>query len=417
MTAHPTPPLRVVIAGGGVAGVEALLALHDLAGDRVTVTMIAAEPSLAYRPLAVGEPFLSGRVSEYPLAEIAREHGASLIVASVEHVDTRGHTVSLSDGGVIGYDVLAVCVGCRAERHSARGLSFAGSDQVELMNGLLADIEGGYTRRLVFLATEIGWPLPLYELALMTARRAYDAGVDTTMALVTPESSPLGLFGPEAGAAVSQLLQDAGIEIIAGQHGTVAVSGHVVLEPSGRIVRAERVVTLPDLRGPRVSGLEGNADGFLEVDEHGRVVTQRDIYAAGDGTAFPIKQGGLATQQADAVAEAIAERSGADVTPAPFTPVLRGMLLTGAAPCYLHRDAAGASQASEHPLWWPPGKIAGRYLTPYLDRLDGHDATALPPTDGLAVDHRVMAVSVPPLGLSAVPAHASQADADRSRGS
>jgi len=393
MTAQSTSPLRVVIAGGGVAGVEALLALHDLAGDRVTVTMISAEPALAYRPLAVAEPFLAGRVREYPLAEIAHEHGASLTVASVEHVDPRGHTVRLSDGGVIGYDVLAVCVGCRAERHSARGLSFAGSDQVELMNGLLA----GFTRRLVFLATEIGWPLPLYELALMTARRAYDAGVDTSMTLVTPESSPLGLFGREASDAISRLLQDAGIEIIAGQRGTVATSGHVVLE-SGRVVQAERVVTLPDLRGPRINGLKGNTDGFLEVDEHGRVLAQRDIYAAGDGTAFPIKQGGLATQQADAVAEAIAARSGADLIPAPFIPVLRGMLLTGAAPRYLHRDASGASEVSERPLWWPPGKIAGRFLTPYLDRLDGHGDTAVAATDGVAVEHRVMAVSVPPLG-------------------
>ena len=54
-----------------------------------------------------------------------------------------------------------------------------------------------------------------------------------------------------------------------------------------------------------------------------------DVFAAGDIANFPIKQGGLAAQQADAAAEAIAAEAGAQVDPQPFKPVLRGILLTG----------------------------------------------------------------------------------------
>lgn len=95
-----------------------------------------------------------------------------------------------------------------------------------------------------------------------------------------------------------------------------------------------------------------------------------DVFAAGDVTDFPIKQGGIATQQADAAAQAIAARAGAPVEPEPFRPVLRGVLLTGAVPRYLAAKVEGGhgetSEVAAEPLWWPPAKIVGRYLAPFL---------------------------------------------------
>src|SRR5262249_5119732 len=90
----------------------------------------------------------------------------------------------------------------------------------------------------------------------------------------------------------------------------------------------------------------------------------------GDMTTFPVKQGGIAAQQADVVAAAIAARAGADVVPEPFDPVLRGLLLTGGAPAFLraelHGGRADTSSVADEALWWPPGKIAARYLAPFL---------------------------------------------------
>ena len=81
-------------------------------------------------------------------------------------------------------------------------------------------------------------------------------------------------------------------------------------------------------------------------------------------TQFPLKQGGIATQQADAAATAIAARAGAPVEPTPFRPVLRGLLLTG-----MVRAEAGTRPGLDiEPLWWPPAKIVGRYLAPFLAR-------------------------------------------------
>ena len=98
-----------------------------------------------------------------------------------------------------------------------------------------------------------------------------------------------------------------------------------------------------------------------------------DVYAAGDGTNFPIKQGGIGTQQADAAAEHIAARMGAAIEPAPFHPILRGKLLAGDESLNLSADVAGGAgegAVSDDYLWWPPQKIGGRYLAPYLEGED-----------------------------------------------
>jgi sulfide:quinone oxidoreductase len=219
------------------------------------------------------------------------------------------------------------------------------------------------------------WLLPAYELALMTARMAWDAQTRATITLVTPEVAPLAVFGPQASAAVRSELEAAGV----GFHGGAYVDiekGHsptVIVHPGMRRIDVDRVVALPRLEGRAPRGVPADQDGFLRVDAHCRVTGVEDIWAAGDGIAFPVKFGGLAAEQADAAAEAIARRAGAEVTPEPFRPVLRGRLLTGHGERYLRHVAGGGGgdgEAADHALWWPPGKIAGRRLAPYLAERD-----------------------------------------------
>ena len=155
----------------------------------------------------------------------------------------------------------------------------------------------------------------------------------------------------------------------AGAYAGEVADGELRLIPEGSI-SAERVVALPRLSGAPIDGLPQTVHGFVSVDAHCRVHGIEDVFAAGDITSFTVKQGGIATQQADAAAEAIAAAAGADVTPQRFRPVLRGLLLTGGEPRYLRREMTGDPEqepmAGPEPLWWPPAKIVGRYLAPFL---------------------------------------------------
>ena len=380
--------LHVVIAGGGVAALETLLALRALAGHLIDVTLISPTPEFVYRPVTVAEAFDRAEARVYDLAEIlADQGGGELILDTLADVEARGRIAVTVDGRRISFDVLVVATGAVPGVPFPGAFTFRGRDDVPVLRGLLHDLTTARAGSVALaLPSERMWPLPLYELALMTAAHLNEHGADDVrVTLVTPEEEPLELFGPAATDAVRSLLEARGITVRSSSLPAV-VRGRMLLLAGGAEVFADRVITLPVLEGPRLPGLPHDQHGFIPVDKFGRVSDVEHVFAAGDVTAFPLKQGGLAAQQADAVAGKIAALAGAAVTPEPFRPVLRGLLLTGGAPLYLraepqrlvreatvaieappaYRPSRDASAAAGQALWWPPAKIAGRYLAPYL---------------------------------------------------
>jgi sulfide:quinone oxidoreductase len=261
-------------------------------------------------------------------------------------------------------------------------LTFTGSRDAEALRNLVREVARGAVRSVAFvIPSGITWPLPLYELALMTAGRARAAGEQAELALYTPESEPLAVFGSAAASDVAARLAEAGIGVVSSAEADVTPDGYVTV-PSGETRSFDRVVALPRLHGPAPHGVPQDDRGFVPIDAHGLVPGVRHVYAAGDGTDFPVKHGGIACQQADAVAEVIAKRAGAGIDPRPFRRVVRGQLLTGDEPSFLQADlgarASERSEASDAPLWWPAAKIAGIHLGPYLAATERE---GLPPPD------------------------------------
>jgi sulfide:quinone oxidoreductase len=366
---------RVLIAGGGVAALEAALALRELGEGRVSVEMLAPEPQFWYGPLAVAEPFGLGEVRHFDLAELAAAAGATFSPGALSSVDAGGRLFQTSAGSTVPYDILLVACGAGPTPAVPGALTFRGPADTDKIRTLLEEIVAGQVGRVAFVVPwGAVWSLPLYELALMTAGYLAERELDVELALVTPEEEPLQLFGRAGSEAVRELLEQRGIALHTGSCPVELVDGELRLVPEGTI-SADRVVALPRLRGPRIDGLPQTVEGFLPIDAHGQVHGLSDVFAAGDITSFPVKQGGIAAQQADAAAEMIAANAGADITPQPFRPVLRGLLLTGRQPRYLTHELTGGagdvSAASPEPLWWPPAKIVGRYLAPFLGAFAG----------------------------------------------
>jgi sulfide:quinone oxidoreductase len=332
-TVGPMNPLRVLVAGGGVAAVETVLALRALADERVTIELLAPSGDFVERPEAVRSPFDGSAVPRVPLDElgVVRHRGA---LAGVEP-----GVVFTTDCDRLPFDRLVVAVGARPVEAIPGATLFRGP----LSAGA---VEGAFrAERVILAAPAVGWTLPLYELALLSGH--------ADLTIVTPEPRPLDLFGDAASEAVARRLERAGVGFIEAipervVDGTLATA-------DGRLLPADAVVALPRARGPFIAGLPCDADGFVEIDAHARVFEH--VFAAGDATASPIRQGGLATQQADAAAEAIAADAGAPVTPRPYTRILRAVLLTRDGPLQLCRD-----------LDAPTHKLAGRHLTAFLAR-------------------------------------------------
>jgi sulfide:quinone oxidoreductase len=371
---RPTPPdkpLEVVIVGGGVAGLETVMALRALAGDRVRIKLVTPEAEFVYRPLSVAEPFDLGSARHHPLEQIARDFQVELIEDELDWVAPGSERIFTRGGAEIPYDALVLATGARPRPAWDHVLTFTGPRATEAMRALVADVESGEVESVGFVVpTGVTWPLPLYELALMTAQRARAAGRAPELAVFTHEKEPLAIFGDEGWKDVAAQLEGAGVRVMRSAETEVSPDGDLVIPFEEWPARFERVVAVPRLEGSAPRGVPHDDKGFIPIDAHGLVHGVEHVYAAGDGTDFPIKQGGIASQQADAVAEVIAKRAGAGIDPRPFRAILRGQLFTGGDPRFLRADlsarATSHSQASATPLWWPATKIAGAHLAPYL---------------------------------------------------
>ena len=351
------------------------------------MTLLCPAREFVYRPVTVAEAFDRGEARVYGLGEIAADQGAQLVRDSLARVDPDARVVLTELGDRIAFDALVLATGAIPRDPLPGALTFRGRDDVLALRSLLDELVTGRAKSLALaLPSPRTWALPLYELAMMTSARLSEHGLEgVPVTVVTPEDEPLELFGPAAGVAIRELLAARRIALRTSSL-PARVHRRVLGLAGGAEVFVDRVITLPVLEGPAVRGVPHDQHGFVPVDAHGRINGLESVYAAGDLTTFPLKQGGLAAQQADAVAETIAAELGVPIEPKPFAPVLRGLLLTGGAPLYLRAEpqrlarqatvaieapplrsvGRAASAATGQALWWPPAKIAGRYLAPYL---------------------------------------------------
>jgi sulfide:quinone oxidoreductase len=320
---------RVLIAGGGVAGLETLLALRELAGDLVTLTLVASEHEFVYRPLGIEQPFNVGRVRRVSLPAAVRGEGAAFVSAGVEDVDTEDKSVGLSTGERLGYDALVLAVGAEALPALDQAITWDDRSDSEVLGGLVRDIEDGYTQSLaVVIPPGPGWPLRAYELALEIRRHAYDMSADLDLTIVQPDPPPLALAGDRAVEMVDAELERAEIAVVTADHARIEREPRLalVLQPSERRLEVKRVLAMPVLRGRAINGIPGDRHRLIDVDAHGRVRGLDFVWAVGDCTALPLKSGGISAQQADVAAEDIAALAGADVEPRSFDLALGGEL-------------------------------------------------------------------------------------------
>ncbi|MBI5310304.1 MAG: FAD-dependent oxidoreductase [Actinobacteria bacterium] len=362
---------KIVIAGGGVAALEVLLGLRLLLGDDAEIALISPQDEFVYQPMAITEPFGGPAMPTFDLTDLLAEKKPLLVRDSLAAIDPVLRVATTTGGRKLEFDKAVVAIGALTEPVIERALTFIGGPRIEAMAHLLEEVDAGKVRRIAFV-TPAGavWPLPLYELALLTAKWIDERQIgDVELELITPEQAPLRLFGSAASQEVAGLLRRHKIRLRTMTHVAHFDGANLTLVP-GKTVKADRVVAIPRLHGRHVQGLESDDNGFLRTDGHGLVSGTLDVYAAGDITNFPVKQGGIAAQQADAAVRAIAAGFGAPVEPKPFRPVLRGLLFTGDGHAFLRADISGTagddSNVSQDPLWPTGDKIVGQYLSGFL---------------------------------------------------
>ena len=276
-----------------MAGLETCLALRDLAGDRVRCSLLTPEAEFVYRPMAVAEPFARGRAQRHRLDAIAEQLEVELIQGALASVDDPARLRSRKTAGS-SPTTRSWSRSARARnRPSSGALTWTPERDAEVFGGLLRDIEEGYSKRVAFVVPiAVAWPLPAYELALMTAWQADSMGRDDLeITIYTPEDAPLAMFGAAAIAAVREDLDEVGIVVETGCHVVAHGDGPPVVEPGARSLADSRVVALPRALGWALPGLPHDTRGFIQCDAHGKVFGTATVWAAGDATSFPDQTG------------------------------------------------------------------------------------------------------------------------------
>jgi sulfide:quinone oxidoreductase len=369
-------PLHVVVAGGGIAGLEALLTLDELAGPRVSLTLIEPREELVLHALEPAAPFGAGEAGRLAIDDIAGATRTDVVRSPIERVDPATRTVITRNGERVHYDALVVTVGARRVVAVPRALTWLPGASHTEFTAMLDALATGSVRNIAFVVpARCSWPLPAYELALMTARRARRLAPHAQVRLITPEPTPLSIFGVLGSATVARELEAARVRFTGNAIANVTGDDERVVEvwPEKRRFAVDRVVALPRSCGPEIAGLDADIEGFLLTDAQCRVRGATDVWAAGEATVHRPMNGGLASLEADFVAEQVAVRAGAEVPTGSDRPVLRAQLRTGRASLWLQRDLSDPldhGAAAREPLWSPPGKIAARRLGAFLAERD-----------------------------------------------
>ena len=384
-------PITVVL-GGGIAGLEATMALADLARGRTELMLVTPDPDFQLKPMVVEEPFTSEPANRRELAPVADALDAELIRGSVGEVIAGAQVVMLADGRSLHYDFLVVCVGGHARGVYSGTTTVRAAGEAIGIDRLLAAAAEHESRRLALVVPPgVSWTLPLYEIALMSRRRAQELGLlDLRISLDTPEAAPLTVFGSVPSEAVAELLRARKIDF----HGGAVRSGGGY----GRPVRDPG-------RGAGRGGCGDCAAGSGRSDARAAAARRRGVHPdrrarpgrrCADGSMPPAtRRPSRSSRAASGPSRRMPRPStsqgelGADLEPSPFHPILRGKLIVGGESLDLRQDLTGGhgeGVASPDYLWWPPQKVSGRYLSAWLADEPIRSEPEPPPSRSLEIE-------------------------------
>lgn len=361
----------ILIAGGGVAAIETLLALRARIGEERGIALLAPYADFRYRPLTAYMGLVPGPRVSIDLPTVAAEHGAAFVHGQLTTVDADHSEVAMPDGQRIGYEALVVAIGAVATDPFPGAVTLGLPGNEAAFEAFVERIRDGTVERVVVVVPpDLRWTFPAYETALMLRHASPLPSMRITV--TTPERAPMERFGPEIATAIRERLRDREIGFCPETFPVEVADGELWLRSEG-LVAVDVVVTLARPAGPIVAGLPTDPLGFIPVDDAGRVIGTQRIWAVGDAAAHATKQGGFALQQAEVAShDIVATLSGTpsgEAVPAGAL-VMRAALLDGDRVLYLcaveQKDGRWRGQASWEPLWSPPGKVAGGRLTGYL---------------------------------------------------
>src|SRR5918994_4832728 len=219
--------------------------------------------------MAVDQPFTPQRVRGVRLQDIADELDARWHRGALDRVEHAHRRAVTKDGHELAYDALVLAPGARTARasDSQAVITFRDNRDAPGYRMLLRQLARGQVDRLAFVKPPgASWPLPLYDLAVLTAAHCAGCQLDVEVCLITPEDAPLSIFGDAVSTVVRQQLEERGVAVHTNCYGAPRGDGWLEIRPGARRMCVDRIVTLPSLVGPPLRGIPRSRDGYIPPD-------------------------------------------------------------------------------------------------------------------------------------------------------
>ena len=406
--------------GAGTAGLEALLSAREALGASVDLRLVAPDREFRYRPMHRDSLFRPARERGIKVADLVAETGATWVRDRAEVVRESERCLLTRDGDIVEFDYLLLAPGERPRRPLAQGYLWERGGDPSFLDEIIGQIAAGKVSSVaVAIPRGARWSVPAYELALVLAWSA--AGTGAGIALITAEERPLGALGSAAAHAIAEELEQAGVETITGvelvdapergappmtvadliivpepaEDETIALIGKPTDPASVQIGTGvarefQRLISLPVMVGPGITGVASDHAGFVAVDESLKVCGSDVVWAAGGCIAGALEHSALSAQQADAAVAAITAAcrdAGAGESAIGRDAVeITGVLLTGQRAHWLAENPIGTPEPSTRCMWWPPGRAVGKTLARRIAAWDPSVHEQLPAhTTGIAI--------------------------------
>ena len=382
---------RIVVLGGGFAGLETVFYLRAKLGSRAALTLVSDRHEFLFKPNTIYIPFGADPSSFLiPLGGPAKKRDIEFVAGSVESVDLEPRRVN-AGGRKLPYDFLVLATGASMRPEEVPGLAehaetiWTPAEMLSLRTKLetiaLRAKRGEELALLFNVPPNNKCAGPLYEIVFMveTWLRRQRIRESVRLLYTTFEQTFIQAFGPKLHEVVSAEFAARGIE---GRTGVrlISVDRREAYFEGGAHETHDLLVAFPPyVAAMRYEGLPADGRGFLATElESRRVVGHDRLYAPGDVGDFPVKQAFLAFLQADAVAEHIAGEVGGGAPAYEFDPVSMCVMeeldtatfaqvplaLTGDPlhPVAVRPDADGAYRVGVSPAWRLGKKLLGLYL-------------------------------------------------------